>query len=334
MPVTQAKLHAPGAVRYDGWKVVAFPAVSPGANVAGTTIQAYLPLVTGGKILYATALFSAIGTAQSAHLFNIVVGTLGAYETGASVGATQTATFGGTIAQGDTFTYTLAGVPILVTAPATPTATKLAAALVAAICDNTTPIPANSVNNLVTLGGLGSGIVGIPLNRVFGANNAAGVVTVGALCGGGGSGTGFNSITTVCTVTSSASGTFVAGGSTLAGGTAATGITTPTTDTVNYNGVYNVPAAGNAVFGNDQVLIGAPVGSTALRYNYLYHPDTWDALYPPGTVLTLRVQTPASTGTITNLIVALAMKTYEGAATKPARLAIPNAAFLPIRDCG
>lgn len=326
-PVTRGKSHTPSSIVFDTGQWIYFaPQASVAAAQAGSTVVDWLPLPTGGKVILAVASFSAIGTPQSGTLFNVVVGGQGTYETGASTGATQTFTVGSTFSTGDTITATIAGIPVTATATQnSETATSMALALQNALLDTDTPCPANAVN-------IAAGIAGLPLNRVVSANHAAGVLTVGALDGG----VAYNSIPTVAAV-SSASGTFVAGGATLAGGVAATGIVLPSNDTVISTGLYTAAPSGSALFGNDQVLIGAPVGSAtnqALHYAYRYQPYMWDAVIAPGSVLTLRLQTPASTGTITNLRIGLFVKPYDPKATNPSKLGIPNAGFLPLRDIG
>jgi hypothetical protein len=326
-PVTRGKGETPGALNFDAlsWEgFTAIPAVA--ANVAGTVIQDYLPLVTSGKIVLVTACYSAIGTPQNAHLFNIVVGTLGAYESGASVGATQTGTVTVPVA-GDVLTTTIAGLPVPVTVPGAPTVTSTAAAIVAAINSTDIKIPKNPINDAAISPSFPQGISGYDLNEIFAANNAAGVVTVGSLIGG----VAFNTISFACTSTGAGGTGYAAGGSTFAGGVNATGITVPSQDTVISTGAYTPAPAGAALFAQDQVLVGAPVGSTINTGAYIYQPTSWDCVFEQGTVLTLRVQTPAGTGSLTNLRIFLGFKPYDLAKERPSGM---GGGFVPLRDIG
>lgn len=67
--------------------------------------------------------------------------------------------------------------------------------------------------------------------------------------------------------------------------------------------------AGNSVFTNDVGFspTNFPGITTAAGGNAVLVPTVWDAVYPGGTVLTLRATTIASTGSITNLLVGLCL---------------------------
>lgn len=109
----------------------------------------------------------------------------------------------------------------------------------------------------------------------------------------------------------------------------------------------NVAVAGNAVFSNDLTVnsantfnpagaagTGTPNGTEGMAVlgtgwiavgtggGYgLFVPDYYDAVYPAGIPLTLRVTTPATTGSITNLTVTIG---YEPVALRGAPMSTPN----------
>lgn len=80
--------------------------------------------------------------------------------------------------------------------------------------------------------------------------------------------------------------------------------------------VYGYPtqfaAAGDTVFGDDMGfnVTNFPNATTSGGVA-VFAPPVWDAIYPAGSVLTLRASTVASTGSIADLLVALCVKLID-----------------------
>jgi hypothetical protein len=305
-----SKQRHPNALNYDSFQSEAFTVnAALGAGVASTTLQGIIILPFSAKVVQVSVFYTAIGTPLVGHLWNIAVGS-GAYQTGTSgVPASGTYTVGGAFTAGQTVTANIAGIAVPITPVAgdtnnTGVATRLAALI-------------NANTNLISTGPF----AGFPLNKVVGASSAAAVVTVQAIA----CGTAGNSITT--TAITNSTQTLTAGAATLTAGANSTAITTNPVDTFATNlGQYTFAANGQAMFANDQSF---PVSPSLYGYNVV--PTVWDGIYKSGTPLTLRVTTPASTGSLTNLTVVLGLKTIDIVDTKP-RQTFP--VFNPYSDIG
>lgn len=104
-------------------------------------------------------------------------------------------------------------------------------------------------------------------------------------------------------------------------GTGAEAGTAAPNDNYDTSGTYTFATAG-------QSIAAADVGLTATAGTpQQITPDNPDAIYQAGSLLTLRVVTPASTGSISNLKVQLLIKPYDTLETRPS-----NAAFNPSTD--
>jgi len=297
-PVKRTINREPHGFRFDALQFHSFSSVSPGAGVANATVQARITLPYAVKIPLVAASFTAIDELSGGHLFNIAVGE-GAYDT-AGAQASQTATLANVPNHDGTVTTTVNGTSVVYTeVGGDTTVTILAGHVVSAINANAT------VSALVT------------------ATNVAGVITLTAVKPG----TAGNAITLVVSTTDTST-TYTAGGATLAGGTNASVPTQPPSDQSDVSGTPQAlgasvasgfAAAANTLFAADVALtatagIGAPANQPALAAPTVgsggvlrFIPSVPDAIYAAGTKLTLRVVTPATVGSITNLQVALAM---------------------------
>ena len=307
----RSKSRQPSALVFDSFQSEAFTVgASIAAAQASTTLQGLMVLPFSAKIVQVGVYYTAIGTAQVGHLWNIVAGT-GAYQTGTSgVPAIATLTVGGTFTAGQTVTAIIAGIPISITPVSGDTNNTGVAQRLAALINNTTTLIASGT------------YAGFPLNKVVGASYSAGNINVQAIsCGTAG-----NSITV--SVITNALQTLTTGSATLVNGANSVGITTNPVDTMATNqGIYTFATNGNAMFANDQSFPIVPNQS----YGLIVTPTVWDGVYKAGTILTLRVTTPASTGSLSNLNVTLGLKSVDTVDTK-SRLTFPG--FNPNPDIG
>lgn len=300
----------PNDYNFDSLNWIEMPIVSPGAGVASSTVQTRKLLPFACKVPIIAVYTGAIFAVDGSHQFNIVSGS-GSYETGA-VAAASTTTITGTPNHDGTVTVTIAGHAVVYTEVSGDTSpTALAGHLVTAINNDAT------AKVLVT------------------ASNIAGALTLTANTPG----VGGNAITATIASTDSAPLTFTPASFPLTGGAAATGITVPSTDnslTSAFNdgtgwgtsptlGGLGVPtvfgAAGQALFSTDQPLsttsgVGVaattgqpalPIPATGADSFWRFVPTTYDAVWPACTLFTLRAITPATDGSITNMLVVLGM---------------------------
>ena len=245
--------------------------------------------------------FTAVQNINGSHAFNIVLGT-GSYETGATQ-ASQTATLAGAPNHDGTVTTTINGHAVVYTeVSGDTTVTILAGHVVSAINADTTA------------------------NKFVFASNVAGVITLTALP----LGTAGNTITLTVATTDSGAITYVAGGATLAGGVDVSGISVPQNDNSSLAGggfCTNPATAGQAMFATDVAInttnfpgvTAATGGSAVLIPNNFPLYGSTDAVWPRGGVLTLRVTSPASVGSITNLVVTAVMEIQQLSPTFPSQ---------------
>ena len=323
MSATQQTLtgwnRSPYSATFNALSFVRFQQVSPSSAVANTTVQSEVILPGLFKIRKVGVSFTAIDNIAGDDLFNIVVGA-GSYST-AGVEASDVITVGGTWAQNDTATVTIAGHAVVATiTQASPSLANVATDIAAAIV-------ADSTSNLIVTAAAG-----------------ATTVTVTALVPG----TGGNAIT-ITVAKSSTSGTISSAHATLVNGANESGVTiapndnsfssgtaAPQANTTNGAGLAvsssglgyptNVAAAGMAVFSSDiPFVVGAnPAGSfqppTGYTMTYapgfiavavstggygVFVPANYDAVYPGLLPITLRCQTAAVSGSISNLSVVM-----------------------------
>lgn len=260
------------------------------AGQVSTTVQDLFVCPSRVKIPKLMIAFTAIETLDGSITGNVVVGTE-AYQTGA-VKATGTYTLTGVPTDGKTNTYTIGG-HVVTSAQATANSlTDQAAADVIAInADGTVGALVHATSAL--------GVITITANEAGVLGNA--ITTVGSSDGGD---------------------TVTADQAHLAGGAAATGIVVPDNDNSDTNGFCDDLAAnGDALFNQDipftvALFPGATTGSGGSSGLGLI-PTNPDAVFPCGSVLTLRLNTPAGVGSITNLIVCAVMEIQPLAATFP-----------------
>jgi hypothetical protein len=241
------------------------------ASQTAATVQDLFVLPSRLKIPKINVAFTAISSLAGDCSFNIVVG-LGAYET-TGAAATATVTLSGAPLTTATNTYTINGVVIVAPQLTANSLTQQAAADVLLINAQ-------------------SGRTG-----VF-ATSAVAVITLVAAPGLAG-----NAIT-LTAVGSAGGDVATASAAALSGGTATAGIVTPGNDKSSSSGFCTNPAvAGNALFNIDvpinlTTFPGATLaggGSAGLGLV----PTFWDAVFACGSILTLRLITPAG-GSITN----------------------------------
>lgn len=301
-PVKQHWTSTPNDYGFDALQWAQFsPVASVESAVASTVVQGRLLLPFAAKIAIVAVSLDDVESLDGSHMFNIVAG-VGAYETG-EVAATATVTVGATPTDADTNTYTIAGHAVVSNqATANSTAQQATADAAAINADSTA-------------------------NLIVSANAIGSVVHITAKEPGPGG----NAITLA--VASSGGDTLTPSGAALAGGASASGIETAPTDnrlsgpaggvqSANAGGL-GIPTVfgdtGDALFGTDQqftvssgVGVAATTGQPALPAPtttggiWRFRPDTYDAVWPAGTLLTLRAITPTG-GSMTNLVVALGL---------------------------
>lgn len=317
---TRGKVRDPDGLIFNGIQYIYFDNVAAvAANVAGTVIQASLPLPSTCKIFGAMAAYTAINTFVGTHFFNVVLGN-GTYETTNGVVATVPGTVAGTIHTGDTIVMTWSVLASLVQSVGGPAPYSPVIFTVQYTVKST-----DTTATLVAAGLVGAFNSTEVLNALFCANNAAGVVSFTAIeCG-----TVYNGVTYTAIVTGTGvTTTFTASGTTASG-----------TNNSGYNaiGPNNVMPIGQApsyavantsIFSADQALLN-PAPGTTLPGQFPYTTALFDTLYPQGQILTLRAITPVSTGSITNLKVGLAIAAYDPIASHP-----NVTAFDPNQDIG
>lgn len=306
MPTSVAKQ---GNFRAYGFNSVAlglgFDNVASVTNgVANTTIQARIPIVQRCKIPKVSVNYSAIASTEGNHLFNIVLGN-GTYTTGGTKAAATT-TASGTPNHDGTVTVTVGGHAVVYTETSGDTSvTALMGHVVTAVNADTT------AKELVL------------------ASNTAGAFTLTALANG----VDGNLITVSISSTDSAPLAFTAWGPTLSGGTNDSSTLVVPDDTTGYTGPIAVAVPGgiappqmgvngDALFATDQAL------TSAADTPQEFIPTNYDGVIEQGTLLTLRVITPATVGSITNLKVtlcAVAIDPCLPAGYPEALWAVPNA---------
>lgn len=329
--------RTPQSATFNALSVLRFQQSSPGAGVANSTVTAQMVIPCLFKIRKVAAGYTATDDLAGGNAFNIVVGT-GSYDT-AGIEASQTVTAAGTWAQNDTATVVINGHTVTATiTQASPTLTNVGADVVAAILADTTS------NLLVT------------------ASNAAGVVTIRALLPGtAGNAITLTASKVSTSGTFVAGGATLAGGAGQSGvtippndnsyssGTAApqSGTTDGAGNTNTSSGIgypTDVAGAGMAVFSSDigltaagtypagcyqaatgQVMTYAPgwiAASTTTGGYGVFVPPNYDAVYPMLLPITLRLQTAASTGSITAFTVKMLIETVTPLA-EPGSLTYP-----------
>ena len=331
---TRTKTRSRDSINYNALQIVPFTtiAASIGAGVANTTVQdtIYLPFTC--KIMGAYAGYTAIGAATGTHQFNVVTGT-GTYMTAVGTSATTTLVVGGTVHTGDVLTANIfipntllqtVGVPGIQTGvlgnPPVAGATQFTATYTVQSTDTTLTLAAT---------GLAKAINSLPgLNDLIFANNTTGTINLTALSAAitSANNTLFNSISYTAGVTGTSATTTLTASGTLSGGTATTGVTPGVNDLFEYQGAlvtpivgggtntgsgitfyngYNIAPAGTPLFNSDIALFAPPQGQNP------WFASNFDVIYQQGQALTLRVTTPASTGSISNLRVNLAVVPFD-----------------------
>lgn len=272
------------------WQSYVFDAVAPplsfdnvasvGAGVAGTTVQARLPVPTRMKIQKVCVNYSAIASASGNHQFNIVLGT-GTYATGGTKAAAST-TVTGTPNHDGTVTVTVNGHAVVYTEVVgdTDVATLLGNVVTAVNTDTTANkvVLASATSSALTLTALEPGTPGNSITVAIGSTDTAPLAftTFGPNLTGGAN--------DVATAIPDDTGRYVGALATaLPGGIA----------------VVSVGSNGQALFSTDQDL------TNAADTPQVFIPTNYDGIIEQGTLLTLRCITPATTGSITNLKVTL-----------------------------
>lgn len=266
--------------------------ITIGANSNPNQVTAAFQLTTQCKIAKVGITLTGIDSLNGNDFFNLVVG-FGTYETTGAQGS-GTVTLGGTPTNGDVVKITLNGVEYDYTGVTTGHTLTQTAAETAAFLN------------------------GIPsFAAIAYATPAAAVITITS---------NVYSASGNYTLVASATGghtTATASGAALTGGTATTGFVTAANDN-SYDqnlpgGVgisTNVAVQGNALFGTDVGFNASNAynGTTGVGWGKLatatggygiFVPDNYDAVYPRHLPITLRVNTPASTGSITGLCISL-----------------------------
>lgn len=305
---TKGKGRNPGQHRFGGLFHADLAIVSPGAGVATSTVQTWYSCPFAMKIPLISVGCSAINEQSGDHQFNLALGSA-AYSSGNATNASQTITMVvvlaatgiviNSVVNGQTIPYTTVGGDTTATA-----------------------VAANMVTNFNNWTGIDPTTL-LPFNRVYFASNAAGVITLTQVNPGATPSTvlnhsnGAGNATTLSTSVSTGGTNYTAtvGGGTFAGGVNNTGITIAPNDNYDTTNVFQIAAAPQALFANDMGIGGGAMvpGKTA----NIYRPDSWDAIIPQGTILTLRVKTPATTGSISNLQITLACIPFDYKFTRP-----------------
>lgn len=267
---------------------------SPAASQTAATVQDLFVTPSRLKIPKINVAFTAISSLAGDCFFNIVVGT-GAYET-TGTAASATVTLTGSPLTTKNNVYTING--IVISAP---------------------QLTANSLTQQaaadVLLINAQSGAT-----KVF-ATSAAGVITLVAQPGVAG-----NAIT-LTAVGDAGGDTATASGATLTGGTATTALVVPGNDNSSSYGFNSNTAPNGAALFNIDVPItlanfpGATLaggGSSGLGLI----PTFYDAVFACGSILTLRVVTPAG-GSITNLTISADAIVQPLDATFPSQVVSP-----------
>lgn len=294
MPTKISKDENWHAYRFDALSLWGFDNVaSVSAGVANTAIQARLPVPTRVKIPKVCVNYSAIASTTGDHLFNIVLGD-GSYST-AGAQASGTVTLAGTSNASYTTTITINGTAVQITQGGVSTSAD-ATSLATAIGSNST------------------------VNKFVSASASGSVVTITALANG----TYGNAITLSASVSSGSTETATASGATLTGGlnNTVTDGAVPD-DTGRYVGALaqanpggfppvQVGTNGMALFSQDQSL------ESAADTPQVFIPTNYDGIIEQGTLLTVRVVTPASVGSITNLKVTLCVVVVDPYGSQPA----------------
>jgi hypothetical protein len=244
---------------------------------ASTTVQDLFVLPSRLKIPKINAAFTAISALDGSLSFNIVVGT-GAYATGAATTATGTYTLTGVPLTTKNNVYTING---FVTTNAQLTANSLSDQATS----DAAAITADTASNGVTAAAVGA-VITITANSAGAYGNS--ITTVGSSTAGG--------------------DVVTANQATLSGGANESGITTAGNDNSSISGFCTNPAVnGNALFNIDIPITvanfpGATTSGGSAGLGLI--PTFPDAVYPCGSVLTLRVVS-ATGATLTNFTVSL-----------------------------
>lgn len=265
-----------------------------GAGFVASTISDLFPIPGRVKIPKIAIACSAISTTDGSITANIVVGS-GSYDT-AAVQASGTYTLTGTPTNANTNTYTIGGHAVVSNQATANSLSQQATA------------DANAINADGTVGAL------------VHATAVGAVITIKY----NEYGTSGNGVTT--TGTSSGGDTVTANQASLTGGVAATGITVPQNDNSSSSGFCtNVAPAGSALFAQDipfntTVFPGLTTGSGGFSAPLGLIPTFPDAVFSQlNGPLTLRLNTPAGTGSITQLVVTAYMEIQPLSATFPSQ---------------
>ncbi len=309
---TRTKTRARDAIGYNALSVIPFDNVAaPGSSAAPATVQARLVLPVSCKIMGATIDQQATTMVTSGtSTFNIVAG-LGTYETAAGAYATTFATAAGTIHTGDLITLLFGipnalvqsvGGPVFQTGvlgyPPVAGAQQIPFTYTVKSTDTTATILANSISQ--AFNALQNSI--LPDIIFANTSGASGVVNFTALQAG----TAQNSITLTSSVTGTgATTTFAVNASPLAGGTATTGVVAGVNDQFEYVSSYNFAPASylagalsaTPIFNTDMPLFnqhGITGNINGSPGNNVYWSSNFDVIYQQGTIMTLRLTTPAA----------------------------------------
>ena len=308
---TKSKFRTRDSVGYNSLSILPFDAVATATSQTAGTIQARIVLpvsckIYGAMIDQTSTTMVTTGTSS----FNVVAGA-GTYVTSAGARATDFGTVAGTVHTGDTINL-LFSVPnsLLVAVgaasiqtgvlgyPPVANAQQIPFSYTVQSTDTTAAITAksicysfNSQQNLV-------------LNDIIFANctGSTGVVNFTAVEAG----TVANSIGLTSSVTgTSATTTFAINAASFASGTATTGTVIGVNDQFEYTGVYNFAPASylagalsaTPIFNNDMPIFnghGIQGNVNGSPGNNIYWADNFDVIYQQGTLMTLRLVTPAT----------------------------------------
>lgn len=262
------------SVGYGSLIAVPFPAVTVGVSQVGTAVQARIPLGLNLKIMAVS--FVMGGGSTGSVKMNIVQGA-GSYETAGSAPVAGTV-LSGTWAVGDVFSIT-----------------------VGSITKNFTVTSRTAGNNALL-----AGVTAEEINR-FGTFNTASTrfycYSMGGLLAFSeiAYGTAGNSIAFGSAVVSSSAGVTSPSGATFSGGAAGTLPVMPPLDNspVPAPPIPPLAADGNALFPVDLILLAADDNPSVL---YPVVPGNFEAIWPSGHELTLRLITDGSAAGTLNVV--------------------------------